>query len=52
VLDATREVICPEDLSALRERPETVDPVRWVSLLVAEIERLRRRLKDAERRAA
>jgi hypothetical protein len=52
VLDATRNVICPEDLSALKERPQSADPARWIPLLVAEVERLRGRLEELERRAS
>jgi hypothetical protein len=52
VLDDTRNVICPEDLAVLKERPESADPARWVPLLVAEVERLRGRLKEQEQRAA
>jgi hypothetical protein len=46
MLDRTRETICAGDLQRLKNDPDHVDGRRWIPLLVAEIERLRERLKD------
>ena len=46
MLDRTRGTISMGDLQRLKDEPDTVDGRRWIPLLIAEIERLRERLKD------
>jgi hypothetical protein len=46
MLDRTRDTISAGDLQRLKDDPGHVDGRRWIPLLVAEIERLRERLKD------
>jgi hypothetical protein len=46
--DATRDVIGPVDLEALKSSPDAADAERWIPLLVAEIERLRAELRGRD----
>jgi hypothetical protein len=52
MLDRTRGVLSAADLDHLKEHPEASNAARWIPLLVAEIERLRERMKMLESQVA
>jgi hypothetical protein len=53
MLDRTRSVLSVvEDLNHLKEHPEAANGARWIPMLVAEVERLRERMKILESHGA
>lgn len=48
-MDATHDTLCATDLERLKQHPDEADARRWIPVLVAEVERLRDRMKELER---
>jgi hypothetical protein len=52
MLDKTRSALSAEDLDHLKEHPEAAKGARWIPMLIAEVERLRERMKILEAQLA
>jgi hypothetical protein len=52
MLDRTRSALSAGDLDHLKEHPEAANGARWIPMLVAEVERLRERMKILESQLA